>query len=276
MPERQFRNPAGAVPPVLEVRNPAGSVTLDAVEGADEVAVRVEALDPAAEELLDRVEITADDRDGSAVRVRVTVPKGGMFRTPSFAVHVSTPPDAQVRVAVASADVELRGRFGRADLTGASGDVVVDCCAELQLRSASGDARIGTVPGFATVGTASGDVRIGHAPGGLTARTASGEIAVEHAAGHVSLSTASGDVTVGATGEGKLKVKTVSGDATVGVVPGLRVWLDLSTVSGRMRSQLDGDGGGAGEGSPQLTLALRSVSGDLLVERAATTVAPTG
>jgi hypothetical protein len=76
-------------------------------------------------------------------------------------------------------------------------------------------------------------------------------------------------VSVGALGEGRLKVKSVSGDVTVGVVPGLRVWLDLSSVSGRMDSRLDDDGGAPGEGSPQLSISIRSVSGDQNILRAA-------
>jgi hypothetical protein len=54
----------------------------------------------------------------------------------------------------------------------------------------------------------------------------------------------------------------------VGVAPGLRVWLDLASVSGRMQSELE-DGGPAGDGPPALTLTLRSVSGDLRIHPAA-------
>ncbi|HVD29521.1 MAG TPA: hypothetical protein VNC79_13625, partial [Mycobacteriales bacterium] len=81
-----------------------------------------------------------------------------------------------------------------------------------------------------------------------------------------------GDVTVGAVTGGTVQVTTVSGDASVGVTPGLRVWLDLSSVSGRIVSQLD-DGGPAGDGPAALTLAMRSVSGDLRIHRAAVSVA---
>ena len=62
----------GGPPPRIEVRNAAGSVAVKAVEGAEHLAVRVEALDDAAEQLLDRVEI--DLRDGAAgspARLRV-------------------------------------------------------------------------------------------------------------------------------------------------------------------------------------------------------------
>ena len=61
----------------------------------------------------------------------------------------------------------------------------------------------------------------------------------------------------------------MSGDVEVGVAPGLRVWLDLSSVSGRMNSQLTDDDGDAGEGPAQLALTLRSVSGDLRIRRVA-------
>jgi DUF4097 and DUF4098 domain-containing protein YvlB len=192
-----------------------------------------------------------------------------LTRTPRFAVRITSPAGASARIAVGSAEVELRGRLGRLEITAASGDVAVEQCAELQLRAASGDARIGTVAGRTTVGTASGDLRMEKAAGGLEMRTASGDVSVAQTSGAVSISTASGDIAVGAAAAGSVVLKTVSGDASVGVVPGLRVWLDLSTVSGRMDSRLEDDGPGAGDGPAQLTLALRSVSGDLRVQRAA-------
>jgi DUF4097 and DUF4098 domain-containing protein YvlB len=259
-------------PPRIEIRNPAGSVTLEALEGADSLDVRVEALEATAEELLDQVEIelseTDPDRVDSPRLLRIAVPERMLFRTPRFGIRVTTPPDAAVRVAVSSADVELRGRFARTELTSASGDLAAGSCASLQLRSASGDARIGTVTGEAVLGSASGDLRIERADGGLKARTASGDVSAESAAGTVGIRTASGDVSIGAIGEGRLKVSSVSGDVTVGVLPGLRLWLDLSTVSGRMNSQLQDDGA-AGEGAPQLSISIRSVSGDQQILRAA-------
>jgi len=81
--------------------------------------------------------------------------------------------------------------------------------------------------------------------------------------------TASGDVQLDRVGEGAVEVKTVSGDSEVGVTPGLRVWLDLSSMSGRMESQLDDDGAAA-DGPAQLSLMMRSVSGDQRIRRVAT------
>jgi hypothetical protein len=270
MSVRSERSAVGDTPPGIDVGNPAGSVVIEAAEGADSLDVRVEALDADAEDLLDRVEIDLSAPSGGhPARLRVAVPEPRFFRTPAFAVHVTTPVEARARVAVASADVSARGRLGALELTSASGDLAVDHCAELQLRSASGDARIGTVTGEAVLGSASGDLRIERADGGLKARTASGDVSIESASGTVGVTTASGEVAIAAIGEGRLKVKSVSGDVTVGVLPGLRVWLDLSSVSGRMDSQLDDDGPTPGAGAPQLSISIRSVSGDQNILRAA-------
>jgi Putative adhesin len=257
-------------PPRIEVRNAAGSVTVAAVEGAEQLEVRVEPLDAAADELLDRVEIDVRDAESDDVptRLRVVVPERRLLRTPSFAVRITTPPGAAARIGVASADVELTGRFGDLELTSASGDLDVEHGAEVRVRTASGETRVGAIDARASVASASGDVRIGRASGDLQVRTASGDASVEQTAGHVTISTASGDATVGAASGGAVQVKTVSGDASVGVVPGLRVWLDLSSVSGRLGSQLDDDGDAA-DGPAGLSLTMRSVSGDMRIHRTA-------
>ncbi len=254
-------------PPRIEVRNAAGSVTVQAVDGAERLEVWVEPLDEAAEQLLDRVEIDVREAEpGSATRLRVIAPERRLLRTPAFAVWITTPPETAARIAVASADVELTGRFGELDVTGASADLDVERGTDVHLRTASGDARIGTVDGRGSIGSASGDVRVGQAHGPLKLRTASGDVSVDESSTDVSISTASGDVTVGAAAAGVVQVKTVSGDASVGVARGLRVWLELSSVSGRMKSELEDDGP-AGDGPPALSLALRSVSGDMRIHR---------
>jgi hypothetical protein len=258
------------VPPVVEVHDPAGSVTVEAVEGSTELRVRVEALDEVAEQLLDQVVIDVTDaRPGTPVRVRVAVPERRLFRTPAFAVAVGTPAGAAVRVAVASAGVELRGPIGRAVLTSASGDCSVDSCTELQVRSASGAVRIDRVEGAATVGTASGDVHVESAGAAVDVRTASGDVDLGEVGADLSARTASGEVTVGRVTRGRVRLRTVSGDVTIGVVPGLRVWQDLAGVSGRVESELTGDDGPAVGGPPDLTVSVRTVSGDVRVLRTA-------
>jgi DUF4097 and DUF4098 domain-containing protein YvlB len=99
-------------------------------------------------------------------------------------------------------------------------------------------------------------------------RTASGDLLVGTAATDVTARTASGDIRIDTAASGTLRLTTVSGDATVGVAPGLRIWLDLQTVSGRLRSDLPEDAPEAG-GAAQLSISLQSVSGDLRLRRAA-------
>ena len=264
MDTRTHRFPLSGQTPAIEVRNQSGSVTVEAREGAGEVTVEITPLDGGAEQLLDKIGLffTHD-------RLRVEVPERRLLRTPSFAISVHTPPDGDVRVATASADAALRGRFATVELTSASGDLAVEECGRLELRTASGDGRVGTATGPVTAASASGDLRVGSATAGLKSRTASGDVYVVAAGGAVSVATASGDLLVGRMGEGSLEAKTMSGDVEVGVVPGLRVWLDLSSVSGRMDSQLTGDDDESADGPAQLSLNLRSVSGDLRIRRVA-------
>ncbi|HEX2075257.1 MAG TPA: DUF4097 family beta strand repeat-containing protein [Geodermatophilus sp.] len=268
MSVRKHVFPAGVdVPPAVEVRNPAGSVTVEAVEGLAELRVEVAALDDVAERLLDQVAV--DLFEGPPTRLRVTVPDRWMLRTPRFAVSIGTPPGTAVRVTAGSADTRLRGSLGHVALTSASGRSDVELCTELQLRTASGDARIGTVNGRATVGAASADVRVHAVDGALEVRTASGDVSVGEAAGTLSLRTASGDVTVDRMAAGRVRMTTVSGDATVSVTPGLRVRLDLSSVSGRLESELMDHASPGGDESAELSLEIRSVSGDVRIRRVA-------
>jgi len=258
---------AAGRPPRIEVRNAAGSVTVEALESTEQLAVWVEALDETAEALLDRVEVDIREGDaGAPARLRVTVPERRVLRTPAFAVRVSTPPGAAARVAVASAHVELTGSLGELQLTSASGTVAVERGTDVHVRTASGDAVCATIEGDGSIATASGDIRIGRGLRRLKLRTASGEVAVEHACGPTTIKTASGAVTIGAAAGGVVQAQTVSGDVTVGVPAGRRVWLDLHSVSGRMTSDLEEEGPGA-DGTPDLTLNLESVSGRLRIGR---------
>jgi Putative adhesin len=270
MSVREHSFPTGARPPSVEVRNRAGSVTVTAVEGAERVEVRVEALDSAAEEMLDEVEVSGPSAPGDAApSVRVLIPERWLLRTPRFSITVTTPAGATVRVAAASADTGLRGPLGALTVTTASGDVDVEATTGTQVRSASGDVRIGTATGRAVVGTASGDVRVESAEHGLEVRTASGDVSVGRAAEEISIGTASGDVEIDVVERGTVRLKSVSGDATVGVAAGQRVWLELSSVSGRMRSELGGDDSGAASGPATVSITARTVSGDVRVLRAA-------
>ena len=109
-------------------------------------------------------------------------------------------------------------------------------------------------------------MRIG---GGLIAKTASGDLRIGQAGRSAEVKTASGDVRIDSIAAGRADVTTVSGDVALAVVPGTGVYLDLSSVSGHVRSELDSDSGHGGTGEADLTLRCNSVSGDIRITRAA-------
>jgi hypothetical protein len=259
---RTHRVPLSGSARSLEIRNPAGSTSVEADPAAEEIVFEVVALNSAAEELIDRLDLVV-----TGASVRLSVPDRRLLRTPSFAITVTTPPDVPVTVIGASADTNLRGRLAGAVVTSASGDVTVEHCTDLQVRTASGDVRVDRVQGTATVATASGDTQLADVGGAVQTRSASGDVVLGDLATDATVQTASGDVRIDRASSGTLRLTTVSGDATVGVAPGLRIWLDVQTVSGRMRSELDGADPDQG-GAPQLTVVVKSVSGDLQLRRA--------
>jgi hypothetical protein len=261
---RTHRVPLSESARSIEVRNPAGTTTVVADPAAEEIVIEVDALNGLAEELIDRLDLLV-----TRGAVRLSVPERRlMLRAPSFAITVTTPPDVAVTTAGAAADTTLRGRLGAVTLTSGSGDLTAEHCAELQVRTASGDVRVELVERSATVATASGDVRLTDAGGPVQVRTASGDVVLGSLAADATVKSASGDVRIDRASRGQVRLQTVSGDAVVGVEPGLRIWLDLQTVSGQLQSDLYDDGPDGGSGGPQLTVVLHSVSGDLRLRRA--------
>ena len=84
----------------------------------------------------------------------------------------------------------------------------------------------------------------------------------------------SGSVQVRDVQRGVVDLSSTSGSVTVGVRRGTLVWLDLSSVSGRTRSDLEADGAAPMGDEEPLTLTVRSVSGSITVGRS--TSAPVG
>jgi hypothetical protein len=66
---------------------------------------------------------------------------------------------------------------------------------------------------------------------------------------------------------GRVKAKTVSGKISVGVAKGSAAHLDVTTMSGRVHSELESSQAPA-EGEPQVELVLSSMSGSVNIARA--------
>ncbi len=229
--------------------------------------------------------------------VVVKVPKQGtgsrFIRRNPVTVRVDLPEGSDVTVVAGSADVEVTGPIGAGDFTTASGDVAADdVAANLTARSASGGLTVGAVGGDLKVQTASGDLRCSSVAGRAVFTTASGDIEVGAASGQVEVkatsgavrlgelahgarvTNVSGDVRVLAIGEGTLHVRSVSGSVVVGVVTGVDLHVDAETMSGEVRSDIPlEDKPGSARKDALVQLSVRSVSGNVEIERALEQVA---
>jgi len=216
-----------------------------------------------------RVEMT-DRGEGHEVVVQLQKKSGFMVgRGAKIGVRIRCPRGSDLSLRTGSADLDATGELGAVDVKTASGDVAVDDATQLQSQSASGDLRGNRVRGRVECRTASGDVRIGRCEGPLIAQLVSGDLSVGEASAGVAVTTVSGDVRFDAAGGGGIRVQSVSGDVHLAITPGERLYIDASSVSGRMTSELDvGESDVDGQGGPVNELRVRTVSGDLQIVRA--------
>lgn len=256
-----------AGPVRLRVRVPAGTLAIAAEDTAvSTVDVRpVRADDDAARRLADRtlvdlhgdelvVDVPDDDGDDRPLSVTVTVPR-----------------DSAVQARTASAGVRCRGRLSRLDCDTASGGVAVEqLTGDAGLHTASGRIELGEIGGQLRVRSASGCVAVETVLGDAEISTASGAVQLGRADASVHARTASGGLTVACAAHGDLRLDSASGDVRVGVRPGTTAWLDLATVSGRTRRELDDVAGQAAGTRCDVNLRVRTASGDIHVFRAGT------
>jgi len=227
-------------PPSLRISIPSGTVRIDTEETAE---TTVEFSGPNEDDA--RIEMRRNEIVVEAERKKLFGVRG------DFRVVVTAPDGAQVDVQVASADVEARGRFG---------DVSVD--------SASGDVSIGHADGRVEVNTASGDVDVDFAGGAVRVNSASGDVTVGEAEHDVRARTASGDVQLRSVVRGKVDVQSASGDVQVGIRQGSSVYIDASSMSGDMTSELDVSDTPPASDGPSVDFRARTMSGDVTVRRA--------
>jgi DUF4097 and DUF4098 domain-containing protein YvlB len=273
----------------LFVENEVGRVTIVAAP-TETTTVSLEPETLGAEELIERtvVECTADVH-GHVVAVKVPRVRGMRFmRRNAVAVRVDLPAGSDVFVASGSADVEVTGPIGRADIKTASGDVSTDdVAADVTAKTASGDITVGNVGGGLKVATASGHLRCSGVEGPAVFSTTSGDLEVGAAGDSVEVKATSGSVRLGELAhgarivnvsgdvrvlvldEGTLHVRSVSGDVSVGVAAGVDLHVDVETVSGRVHSDIPLEDAPAAERSDvKVDLSVRSVSGNVEVAHA--------
>lgn len=255
-------------PPRLRVRVPAGTVSVEAGD-TGETTVELHPLrdDEATRDAIERATV---EQRGDQIVVEVGKAGWGVFgRSPQVGVHVRCPHGTALDCETASADVVASGRLGDVEVKSASADVILGHVAgSLTVNSASGDVRVDQLDGDGRVNTVSGDARIGAARGEVAANTVSGDLELGEAHRDVTAQTVSGDQRLRSIRSGEIKLKSVSGDVAVGVLTGTRLFIDASSTSGEVSSELSvGDAPVAGDGD-EANLRVKTVSGDIAVTRA--------
>jgi len=240
---------------------------------APTVEVDVQALrnNAASREAVEHMRVELAERAG-IYEVVIDAPKRwiGFGRGASIGVRVSCPEGTRLEASTASADIRTTGRLGEIDAKTASGDLGFDIVdGELRVATASGDVSVGEIGGSGALKSASGDVDIKLGRGPLSVNLASGDVRVARALADVSLGSASGDLEIGSVESGEIRVQSVSGDVRVGVREGLRVWIDASSVSGSISSELPAEDGPPADGTAALEIRARTVSGDVRISAAA-------
>ncbi|MEJ1107122.1 MULTISPECIES: DUF4097 family beta strand repeat-containing protein [unclassified Kribbella] len=248
-----------------------------------------------------RVEIIPNDGDQTAVSLEVDsgseedvvfkVHDGELIvegprnvrRGPDIQVRIATPTTLDARIKTGSGDISSRMPLGTARLSTGSGDVRIERVeGDLGISTGSGDVRVEHAAGVvrASTGsgaidineaadalglsTGSGDVRVGDAAGPTTIKVGSGDITIERIRDHSVATSGSGDVRVEIADGPSVQAETARGDVQIGVPDGLPTYLDLKTVTGRIRCDLQ-PGEKPAEGERALMLRARTVSGDISV-----------
>jgi hypothetical protein len=249
----------------VDLRVRSGEVTVTAVDRlVAAVTVHPEGGSESSRDAADQ--ITVSYADG---RLLVETPRSSGWlghRRGRIRVNVSVPLESMVMARLGSADLRTHGRLGGVGVDSGSGDIwIAEASGDVQAESGSGDLHVGRIGGTAKLHTASGDVVVDDVSGGLAVEAASGDVSIGVARGTVRIRTASGDVRLDAARGTEVDIDSASGDVSAGVPAGTSVWLDLASMSGSTRSDLQPTS--EPEGGPALTLRVHTLSGDVRVHR---------
>ena len=267
MSEYRFDTPE---PVQLYVENGSGLIDVTASD-VTTTEVRVEGRNA------DQVEVVHDRG-----QVSVIAPKHrGIFGDQKLEMYVIVPTDSSLVVKSGSADVLVSGQVAATRIKSGSGDVTLErvtgagsidtgsgdvslteALDQLKIRSGSGDFIADRLGGMTSVSSGSGDIRVEHAAAAILVKTGSGDLEINRAEDDVTMTTGSGDTTIRTATRGRITSKGASGDLRIGVPPGTPVWTDITTVSGTVRSGLEGVGEPE-PGADYIEVRATTVSGDV-------------
>lgn len=207
---------------------------------------------------------SGNDLVGLTVRSTTDLP----LRMVPLVVTVWAPPGSRVTARTGAGDVTLHGSAGRATVrTGAGTARTGDVDGDADITTGSGDVAVGAVRGRARIRTGSGAVSVAALGGVTDVKAGSGDVTLGEVTADVGVRTGTGAVDVADARSGRVELTSGSGGLRIGVHAGVLAEVDLSSGSGRARSDLD-----VRQTAPaqEATLRLRgrTASGDVVVTRA--------
>lgn len=195
-------------------------------------------------------------------------------------VEVTAPQHSTAQATLGSCDLTTHGPLRSIGVKSGSGTVSIETADQVDIYSGSGDVQVHHAGDGSAIRTGSGDIRVNEALGQISLASGSGTIDVktcrgemntksgsgdqeiQHLSAGASLNSASGDIVVQQMTTGSLRARTASGDVQLCAAAGTPVWTDVTSVSGRIASELDSVGAPE-EGQPFLEWQIRTVSGDV-------------
>lgn len=273
---QSFPTPA---PARLRIEIPKGRIKVIA-EQTDETWVELTAIngDATAKAWIAEAEVT---QNGDDIIVRVPRARMTLFGFGgAIEVRVRAPLGSAADVSIGAGRIETTGRLGEIDATSGSGAISLDDCGQARARAGSGDITIASSAGSVDAKTGSGRITVGLVGGNARINTASGHAELAEAAGDAKLNTGSGHIEVGQAGDsleafaasgnvrvrradhGRVRAKTLSGHVSVGVAGGAAALLDVSTMSGRVNSELEASAAPEA-GELRVELVISTMSGDV-------------
>jgi Putative adhesin len=235
-----------------------GSITVEPGSRQDLVEASIEA---------------ADDKFGGQVEIRhehdwlrISFPQFP-WRAKAH-LRLGVPDGLTFVIKTGAADISISADIGRSKIISGSGDITVGDAVDLDCNTGSGNISVARVDGSgARLNSGSGDVSIGEANCPITAKSGSGDVVVKSVRdASFRANSGSGDIAVSAT-NGSVDLRSASGSLTVGVADNLPAWIDLNSVSGDIRIDLEPTAQPQ-PGESYITLRARTASGDIAVFRA--------
>jgi len=219
-------------------------------------------------------------------RLVVRAPRlGTLFsRTGSVDVTIALPSGSQLQGETGMGEFLCEGRIGECRFKTGYGEIRLAQAGEVHLNSASGDVTVDhaeggaditasngavnlrRIDGPATVRTSNGASWIGEVTGDVRLHGANGAVTVDRAHAGVTAKTANGGVRIGEVTRGAVTLETAAGSIEVGIRSGTAAWLDLNTVSGRIRNELAA-AGGPDDTDQTVEVRARTYVGDIIVRR---------